>query len=94
MKELMRRRFTTIPVLVLFGTYPITMANALPQNPERPFAARTCEEARARYSEAQNFSPLISHDENTQVLEKARQQMERLCAGEPEDGSGRQSDTE
>ncbi len=54
-------------------------ASALPPNPQRPFTARTCDEALLRYWEAQAGSPLISAIENAEVLAGALAQVRRLC---------------
>lgn len=54
-------------------------ASALPPNPQRPFTARTCEEALLRYREARAGSPLISAIENAEVLAGALAQVRRLC---------------
>lgn len=59
---------------------------ALPPDPQRPFDARTCEEAMARYREAQAGSPLISDEENAEVLARARVQVYRLCGRDAEIG--------
>lgn len=57
-------------------------ATAMPADPERPLAVQTCTEAQARLTEAQVGSPLLSPDEQTQVLQQALTQAARLCSGE------------
>ena len=58
-------------------------AQALPPDPERPFEARTCAEARARLAEARAGNPLISAEEMAQVVARAEAQVARLCGPEP-----------
>lgn len=51
----------------------------VPRNPERPFNAKTCEEAMARLREAERGSPLVSKRRNTQLVAQAQAQVEKLC---------------
>lgn len=67
-------------------------ALALPPNPQRPFTARTCEEALLRYREAEAGSPLISAIENAEVLAGARAQVRRLCKRNTKDNPIYRSD--
>lgn len=60
-------------------TWSCGVALALPPDPQRPFEARTCAEAKARHHETQAGSPLISQAENAAVLAQAVDQMLRLC---------------
>lgn len=69
---------TSVAVLLATGMIA-NGAQALPPNPQRPFTARTCEEALQRYREAEAGSPLISAIENAEVLAAARAQVRRLC---------------
>ncbi len=76
----LRARASRLAAVVLSATGMIANgAGALPPNPQRPFTARTCEEALLRYREAQAGSPLISPIENAEVLAGARAQVRRLC---------------
>jgi hypothetical protein len=52
---------------------------ALPPDPQRPFDAMTCKAARIRYHEALTGSPLISANENADVLALAKAQLLQLC---------------
>ena len=52
---------------------------SLPPNPERPNDAKTCAEAEARLREAELGSPLISKQENEEILEQARAVAAELC---------------
>jgi hypothetical protein len=57
---------------------------ALPPDPQRAFDAATCEEARVRHAEALAGSPLISQEENAEVLVLAEAQLARLCDPGPD----------
>lgn len=54
---------------------------ALPPDPQRPFVAQDCPTALARLDEANLGNPLLSPNEMTQVVARARAQARRLCAG-------------
>lgn len=60
--------------------------HALPANPECPLAAQTCEAALLRLAEAQAGSPLISAEEQVQILRVARADAVRLCGADQIDG--------
>lgn len=66
----------TVPILSVSVT---NMAQAVPPDPQRPFDAKSCKEALMRLEEAQQGSPLISPEENREVLRKAVEQVLRLC---------------
>lgn len=82
-------RFEPLRIISLLSICTIAIgymsedASALPRNPERPFAEKTCGEARARYEETLRGSPLVSRERNVELAEQARQSMIRLC-GEDE----------
>lgn len=89
----LRARSPRLPAAVLLATGMIAGgAGALPPNPQRPFTARTCEEALLRYREAEAGNPLISAIENAEVLAGARAQVRRLCKEVPKDDSTSASD--
>lgn len=52
---------------------------SLPPNPERPNNAKTCAEAMARLLEAEQGSPLVSRQQNAEILEQARAVAAKLC---------------
>lgn len=52
---------------------------AVPADPNRPLASQTCDVAQTRLEQAQDGSPLISADEQAQVLRTARADVIRLC---------------
>lgn len=56
-------------------------AFAVPAAPDRPLVAQTCAVAMTRLVEAQAGSPLISADEQAQILRMARADVARLCDG-------------
>ena len=58
---------------------------SLPPNPERPNDAKTCAEAEARLREAELGSPLISKQENEEILEQARAVAAELCTKKSDD---------
>lgn len=64
-----------------------TTAGAMPPNPERLTHATSCREALQNIRLAAAGSPLVSAEENREILEKAIAEAERLC-GEKRDGGG------
>lgn len=63
-----------------------TPALAVPADPNRPLASQTCEVAQTRLEQAQDGSPLISAEEQAQVLRTARADVVRLCGVEAIEG--------
>lgn len=63
---------------IAIGAMPFD-ASALPRNPERPFAEKTCAQAQARYEEALRGNSLVSREQNRKLVEQARRSMIRLC---------------
>jgi hypothetical protein len=55
-------------------------AAGLPPNPERANKSRTCAEALERLSEAERGSPLVSEQENEEILKQARAVVAQLCS--------------
>ncbi|MBY4892750.1 hypothetical protein KUL25_08235 [Rhodobacteraceae bacterium N5(2021)] len=62
-------------------------ALAVPADPNRPLAAQTCAEAQARLDEAREGSPLLSPEEQAEVLRTALADAERLCGDVQRDGA-------
>lgn len=78
--DAMRRNWLVICMAVPILAGSVTsMAQAVPPDPQRPFDAKNCKEALMRLKEAQQGSPLISPEENMEVLRKAVEQVLRLC---------------
>ena len=69
-------RFATLACLFAAVSAPVL---AVPADPNRPLASQTCDVAQARLEQAQGGSPLISADEQAQVLRTARADVIRLC---------------
>lgn len=85
----MRRELTkpihAIATAALFSAVT-SAAFAVPPAPDRPLAAQTCDVAMTRLAEAQAGSPLLSPDEQAQVLRVAQADVARLCDAGQRDG--------
>lgn len=83
--QAVRQGITAIAIASVYSPFAFS-AHALPANPERPLASQTCDVAQMRLAEAQTGSPLISADEQAQVLRVARADVVRLCGADQIDG--------
>lgn len=88
-REHMQRKLTntvrTITAAALLSAVA-SVAVAVPADPGRPLVAQTCSVAMTRLVEAQSGSPLLSADEQAQILRMARADVARLCDGGQRDG--------
>jgi hypothetical protein len=70
-------------VVLLLGL-PASPSFALPPDPQRPFDAKTCDEAKGRFAQALAGNPLISAEEAADMLALAQEQIRRLCGPDAE----------